>query len=427
MGYAGNDRPQFVIPTTIATRGRRTGGKEDFDFAIGEEAQAAAKGAHALHYPIRHGQVESWDLMEAYWQHCFFRYLRCDPEEHAVLLTEPPLNAPENREYTAEIMFESFNVPHLYIAVQAVLALAASWLDGRSTDRTDNPLTGTVVDSGDGVTHIIPVVEGYAIGSAIKHIPLAGREVTHFLQQLLRDRPDVLLAPEDTMEVARRMKESLCYVCPDPAREYLKYDQEWANGGRCCDRENIFINYFLGTSSNLQKRFVWADGKNGKTLEVTVGAERFLGPEVFFSPEMCSTTTTTTTNTSSAFTEPLPALIDKVIQACPIDCRRGLYKNVVLSGGSTMFKDFDKRLQRDMRAIVEERLAYTSSLEAINKTAAPVVNVLAHRNQRYAVWSGGSLFASMEQFPAFCHSKAEYDEYGPSICRQSRVFGSLLH
>lgn len=230
MGYAGNDKPQFVIPTAIATRGRRTGGKEDFDFAIGEEAQVAARGAHALHYPIRHGQVESWDLMEAYWQHCFFRYLRCDPEEHAVLLTEPPLNAPENREYTAEIMFESFNVPHLYIAVQAVLALAASWLDGRATDRTDNPLTGTVVDSGDGVTHIIPVVEGYAIGSAIKHIPLAGREVTHFLQQLLRDRPDVVLAPEDTMEVARRIKESLCYVCPDPAREYLKYDLDWAHG-----------------------------------------------------------------------------------------------------------------------------------------------------------------------------------------------------
>lgn len=151
-----------------------------------------------------------------------------------------------------------------------------------------------------------------------------------------------------------------------------------------------------------------------------MGPERFLGPEVFFSPEMCFAS-------SSALTRPLPALIDEVIQACPIDCRRSLYKNVVLSGGSTMFRDFDKRLQRDMRATMEERLAYTSSLEAINKTAAPVVNVLAHRNQRYAVWAGGSLFASMEQFPAFCHSKADYDEHGPSICRQSRVFGSLLH
>ena len=65
--------------------------------------------------------------MERLWQRCMFEYLRCEPEEHFVLLTEPPLNPPENREYTAEIMFETFNVPGLYIAVQAVLALAASW------------------------------------------------------------------------------------------------------------------------------------------------------------------------------------------------------------------------------------------------------------------------------------------------------------
>ena len=76
------------------------------------------------------------------------------------LQTEPPLNTPENREYTAEIMFESFNVPGLYIAVQAVLALAASWTSRQVGDRT---LTGTVIDSGDGVTHVIPVVR---IGSS---------------------------------------------------------------------------------------------------------------------------------------------------------------------------------------------------------------------------------------------------------------------
>jgi len=101
-----------------------------------------------------------------------FRYLRAEPEDHFFLLTEPPLNTPENREYTAEIMFESFNVPGLYIAVQAVLALAASWASQSATNRT---LTGIVVDSGDGVTHVIPVAEGYVIGSCIKHIPIAGK------------------------------------------------------------------------------------------------------------------------------------------------------------------------------------------------------------------------------------------------------------
>lgn len=93
--------------------------------------------------------------MEKFFEQCIFRYLRAEPEDHYFLLTEPPLNTPENREYIAEIMFESFNVPGLYIAVQAVLALAASWASRSIEERT---LTGIVIDSGDGVTHVIPVV-----------------------------------------------------------------------------------------------------------------------------------------------------------------------------------------------------------------------------------------------------------------------------
>ena len=50
---------------------------------------------------------------------------------------------------------------------------------------SERTLTGTVVDSGDGVTHVIPVADGYVIGSCIKHIPLAGRDITAFIQQLL--------------------------------------------------------------------------------------------------------------------------------------------------------------------------------------------------------------------------------------------------
>ena len=85
------------------------------DFYIGDEAD---KPGYSTMYPIRHGIVEDWDLMERFWEQCIFKYLRAEPEDHYFLLTEPPLNTPENREYTAEIMFESFNVPGLYIAVQ---------------------------------------------------------------------------------------------------------------------------------------------------------------------------------------------------------------------------------------------------------------------------------------------------------------------
>lgn len=158
-------------------------GVDDLDFFIGDEA--IEKPTYATKWPIRHGIVEDWDLMERFMEQVIFKYLRAEPEDHYFLLTEPPLNTPENREYTAEIMFESFNVPGLYIAVQAVLALAASWTSRQVGERT---LTGTVIDSGDGVTHVIPVAEGYVIGSCIKHIPIAGRDITYFIQQLLRDR-----------------------------------------------------------------------------------------------------------------------------------------------------------------------------------------------------------------------------------------------
>lgn len=86
-------------------------------------------------------------------------------------------------------MFETFNVGGMYIAVQAVLALYASWTSKRSRELgLTGKLTGTVVDSGDGVTHVIPVADGYVIGSSIKHIPLAGRNITQFVQQFIRDR-----------------------------------------------------------------------------------------------------------------------------------------------------------------------------------------------------------------------------------------------
>merc|ERR1719215_886229 len=101
-------------------------------------------------------------------------------------------------------MFETFNVPGLYIGVQAVLALCAARLTMQGTGSSS--VTGTVIDSGDGVTHLIPVVEGYVIGSCIKHIPMAGRVITDFVVSLLTDRKEKL-QPDDRLDVAKRIKE----------------------------------------------------------------------------------------------------------------------------------------------------------------------------------------------------------------------------
>ncbi|XP_020934965.1 actin-related protein 3B isoform X11 [Sus scrofa] len=272
-------------------------GVDDLDFFIGDEA--IDKPTYATKWPIRHGIIEDWDLMERFMEQVIFKYLRAEPEDHYFLMTEPPLNTPENREYLAEILFESFNVPGLYIAVQAVLALAASWTSRQVGERT---LTGIVIDSGDGVTHAIPVAEGYVIGSCIKHIPIAGRDITYFIQQLLRER-EVGVPPEQSLETAKAIKEKYCYICPDIVKEFAKYDVD----------PRRWIKQYTGINAINQKKFV-----------VDVGYERFLGPEIFFHPEFAN----------PDFMESISDVVDEVIQNCPIDVRRPLYKVSTRSGAT---------------------------------------------------------------------------------------------
>jgi len=133
----------------------------------------------------------------------------------------------------------------------------------------------------------------------------------------------------------------------------------------------------------------------------------------FFNPEIYS----------SDYLTPLPKAVDDTIQSSPIDTRRGLYANIVLSGGSTMFKDLDKRLQRDIKRVVDGRIKRSEELSQGRIKAVPLaVEVTAHKRQRYAVWYGGSLLATIPQFYSSCHTKEQYDEQGPSICRYNAVF-----
>lgn len=95
------------------------------------------------------------------------------------------MNSPENREQMAEIMFETFGVKGLFIGVQATLALYSNIARGNSSlrDFKQSDLTGLVIDSGDGVTHVLPVSAGFVISSCIKHIPLAGSDITKFIME----------------------------------------------------------------------------------------------------------------------------------------------------------------------------------------------------------------------------------------------------
>jgi len=226
--------------------------------------------------------------------------------------------------------------------------------------------TGLVCDSGDGVSHTVPVYEGYSIPHAVQRMDIAGRRLTQYVQKLMKEVAGENLDSSSELEIVRDIKETLCYVAeqPDGYATLLQEDQ---------------------SSSAHHKSYTMPDKR---VLQVP-GQVRFGGPELLFRPDM-----------DGMSCKSIQGICKDSIEASDVDVRKDLTKNIILSGGSTMYEGLAARLKNELEASLP---------------AGSDIRIVAEPSRKFSVWRGASTLCSLSSFDDSWVSAADYEEHGFSV------------
>ncbi|KAM3248219.1 actin-related protein 4 [Capsicum chacoense] len=411
-GYAGEDAPKAVFPSAVGSVDQMEDDNPDnpednSGSALDSKSKVKRKlyvGSQALGFrrdfmevisPIKDGVVVDWDIVENIWDHAFRECLLINPKEHPMLLAEPCSNTQQQREKAAEMMFEKYQVPALFLAKNAVLTSFAS---GRATS--------LVVDSGGGLATVAPVHDGYVLQKAVATSPIGGEILTDCLIKSLEQK-GITIKPRYSFkrkEIRPGEFQTVDVDFPDTTESYKLYCQRAiASDIKECVSRVPDTPYDDSSYSNIPTTSY--DLPDGQKIEV--GADRFKIPDIIFNPSLVQTIPGMESFAETAASlRGLPQMVIETINKCDVDIRRELFSSILLAGGTASMQQLKERLEKDL---LEE------------SPQAARVKVLASGNateRRFSVWIGGSILASLGSFQQMWFSKSEYEEHGASYVQR---------
>jgi len=381
-----------VTAGTEAKAGEATAGQRK-KYHLGSEAMFARDSMELLN-PIEDGQVKDWDLLQGLWEYAFQKKLSTKAADHPVLLARPPGATRADMEKACELMFEKLSVPALFLAKNPVLS---SFATGRATS--------LVVDSGFQTTTVSAVHDGYVLSKAVTQSNLAGKMLSTLFQKSLESdgtqiKPLYSFRRKETQQPGVWEVKDLDISKIHPS---FKAFQEMCVVNDIKESTCLVSEQEFDEAANANIPTISYELPDGKTIEI--GTERFNLPEVLFKPEIASRypDAPEIRSLTGGSVKGISGMVVETIEKCDVDVRRELFSGVVLTGGSSLFRNMRERLDRELGELVPASMrlrvhAPNSSME-----------------RRCSVWIGGSILASLGSFQQMWLSKGEYEEHGATL------------